>query len=89
MPPCNPPEVAEIRRAAKVLLVDEHNRVLLFSGIDRTKPDVAPWWFAVGGALEDGEDVAAAATRELYEETGLTVDDPGPAIFTRRFSWGF
>ena len=88
-PACNASEVGETRRAAKVLLVDEHSRVLLFSGIDRSKPDVKPWWFAVGGALEDGEDVAAGATRELPEETGLAVDGPGPPLFTRRFSWDF
>lgn len=77
------------RRAAKVLVVDERQRVLLFCGIDRTRPDVAPWWFAVGGALEAGEDPASAAVRELFEETGLRISHPGPEIMTRRFAWDF
>ena len=77
------------RRAAKVLLVDEHQRVLLFCGIDRTRPTLAPWWFAVGGALEAGEEPADAAVRELYEETGLRIYDPGPVIMTRRFDFEF
>jgi 8-oxo-dGTP pyrophosphatase MutT (NUDIX family) len=77
------------RRAAKVLLVDQHQRVLLFCGIDRTRPTVAPWWFAVGGALEAGEEPAEAAVRELYEETGLRITDPGPVIMTRRFKFEF
>jgi 8-oxo-dGTP pyrophosphatase MutT (NUDIX family) len=77
------------RECSKVLLVDEHGRVLLFSGIDRTKPHVAPWWFAVGGALEPGEAAEAAAVRETFEETGLVIDDPGPVVFTREFSWEF
>ena len=77
------------RRAAKVLLVNQHRRVLLFRGIDRTRPTIAPWWFAVGGAVEAGEEPAAAAIRELYEETGLRISDPGPVIMTRRFDWEF
>jgi hypothetical protein len=40
--------VTEERQCSKVHLVDERDRVLLFSGIDRTKPDVPPWWFEVG-----------------------------------------
>jgi len=72
-----------------VLLVDEDHRVLLFCGIDRTKPDVPPWWFPVGGALEVGETPEEAATREVLEETGLLVSDPGSVVFTRRFSWDF
>jgi 8-oxo-dGTP pyrophosphatase MutT (NUDIX family) len=81
--------VAQTRRCSKVLLVDERDRVLLFSGIDRTKPDVPPWWFPVGGALEPGETAARAAVRETREETGLVIADPGPVVFTRRFVWDF
>jgi 8-oxo-dGTP pyrophosphatase MutT (NUDIX family) len=69
--------------------VDERDRVLLFSGIDRTTPEVAPWWFAVGGALEGDESIVQAAIRETFEETGLRLGDPGPVVFTRSFSWVF
>jgi 8-oxo-dGTP pyrophosphatase MutT (NUDIX family) len=72
-----------------VLLVDEDGRVLLFSGVDRTKPDVAAWWFAVGGERDPGETAEAAAIRETFEETGLVIDDPGRVVFTREFSWEF
>lgn len=81
--------VRTVRRCSKVLLLDEGERVLLFSGIDRTKPDLSPWWFAVGGALEEGETAEQAAVRETYEETGLTIADPGPVVFTRQFTWEF
>jgi len=77
------------RESSKVLLVDEQRRVLLFSGVDRTKPEIAPWWFAVGGGLEPGETPVEAAIRETREETGLTIDDPGPVVFTRSFAWNF
>ena len=77
------------RGAAKVLLVDQHERVLLFCGIDRTRPDLSPWWFAAGGALEAGEGLGEAAVREVFEETGLRIADPGPVITTRRFEWEF
>jgi 8-oxo-dGTP pyrophosphatase MutT (NUDIX family) len=72
-----------------VLLVDERGRVLLFSGIDRTKPDVPAWWFPVGGAHEPDETPAEAAIRGTWEETGLAIRDPGPVVFTRKFSWDF
>ncbi|MGH9188348.1 MAG: NUDIX hydrolase [Acidimicrobiales bacterium] len=77
------------RECSKVLLVDEQDRVLLFSGIDRTKPHVPPWWFPVGGALELDETPVDAAIRETQEETGLTIADPGPVVFRRSFSWDF
>jgi 8-oxo-dGTP pyrophosphatase MutT (NUDIX family) len=77
------------RRSSKVLLVDPDRRVLLLSGIDRTKPELDPWWFSVGGGLELGESPSEAAVRETYEETGLVIGDPGPVIFTRRFVWNF
>lgn len=77
------------RRCSKVLLVDEQERVLLFSGIDRTKPEMRPWWFPVGGEIEAGETHARAAVRETFEETGLAIGDPGPVVFTRSFRWAF
>lgn len=64
------------RTAARVVLLDHEDRILLLSGID---PDsgVDParrWWITPGGGLEADEDPAAAAVRELAEETGLHLD---------------
>jgi 8-oxo-dGTP pyrophosphatase MutT (NUDIX family) len=70
--------VAARRQCSRVLLVDEQERVLLFSGIDRTRPEVPQWWFPVGGALEPNETHTRAAIRETREETGLTMTDPAP-----------
>ncbi len=63
------------RISARVVLLDEAGRVLLFRGSDpaRDGEDVRFWWFTVGGAVEPGEELAETAVRELAEETGLQV----------------
>jgi ADP-ribose pyrophosphatase YjhB (NUDIX family) len=65
--PDNPP----VRRAARAIIVDARERVLLFRA---DLPDRQPWWFAPGGALATGETYEAAGVREVMEETGLAVD---------------
>lgn len=65
------PETAPVvrRTAARVVLLDDQNRVLLLSGTD---PQAGSrWWITPGGGVETGEDLAAAARRELAEETGF------------------
>jgi 8-oxo-dGTP pyrophosphatase MutT (NUDIX family) len=59
------------RVGVRVLLIDGKGRVLLFRGHDPARPDVAPYWFTVGGGLEPGETAVDGAIRETYEETGL------------------
>jgi 8-oxo-dGTP pyrophosphatase MutT (NUDIX family) len=58
------------RRAARVLLLDDADRVLLFRGFDPARP-THRYWFTVGGGLEPGEPSATGGARELAEETGL------------------
>ena len=62
------------RHAARVLLIDEQDRVLLFRGGDPAAPEAGTWWFTVGGGVDPGESLVAAAARELFEETGLRCD---------------
>ena len=62
------------RRAARVLLLDAQDRVLLFHGCDPADDTAGHWWFTPGGGLDPGESPAQGAARELAEETGLVVD---------------
>jgi 8-oxo-dGTP pyrophosphatase MutT (NUDIX family) len=59
------------RDAARVLLLDEHDRLLLIQGFDPAAPELGSWWITPGGGLEPGETPEAAAVREVWEETGL------------------
>ena len=60
------------RRAARVVLVDHADRILLLRGCDPDRPGPR-WWFTPGGGLNPGESTADGAVRELFEETGLRV----------------
>ncbi len=64
------------RLAARVVLLDNASRVLLFSSAD---PHGARIWFTTGGGVEPGEDLRTAGVRELREETGLVVE-PGDLV---------
>lgn len=50
-------------------------------------PDSSRWsrWITPGGGVDPGETHEQAATRELFEETGLVVDGVGESIFSIDF----
>ena len=58
-------EQPTVRRAARVLLLDEASQVLLV----RFEYGGRSWWVAPGGGLEQGETYEGAARREVKEET--------------------
>jgi ADP-ribose pyrophosphatase YjhB (NUDIX family) len=59
-----------LRRAGRAIVLDPDDRVLLFRYDDG--PPNGRHWCTPGGGLNDGEDYAAGARRELAEETGWT-----------------
>ncbi|MCB7137620.1 NUDIX hydrolase [Cellulosimicrobium marinum] len=78
------------RRGARVLLLDDADRLLLVRGHDVDQPERS-WWFTVGGGIDDGEDDLAAAVREVREETGIELDPAavvGP-VYTRSAIFDF
>ena len=78
------------RPSARVVLVDDQERVLLARLIDDgavvvdgQRPE-STYWVTVGGGVEPGETLADAAHRELFEETGIRAFTLGPQVHLRR-----
>ncbi|MFI8938725.1 NUDIX hydrolase [Streptomyces syringium] len=76
------------RRAARVILLDARDRVLLINGFEPADP-TSTWWFTPGGGLEGDETWEQAARRELVEETGITEIELGPVLWRRFCSFPF
>lgn len=63
----------ESRRCARVLVVDEHDQMLLLHSSGYVTPE-SEFFVTIGGGIDAGETAAEAAVRELFEETGLRAD---------------
>ena len=77
------------RPTARMIVVDEHQRILLLRYEDKklvhSKPEVNQpgphyYWITPGGGVEATETYAQAALRELWEETGIKDVKLGPPV---------
>ncbi|MEE6281119.1 NUDIX hydrolase [Georgenia sunbinii] len=76
------PDGLPFRRAARVIVLDDADRLLLVRGHDAGETSRS-WWFTVGGGIGPDEPARAGALRELREETGLQLADDalvGPVL---------
>jgi 8-oxo-dGTP pyrophosphatase MutT (NUDIX family) len=48
---------------------------------DVHNPASPPFWFTIGGGVDEGESVLEAARREILEETGIQPAEVGPVLW--------
>jgi 8-oxo-dGTP pyrophosphatase MutT (NUDIX family) len=76
------------RRAARIVLLNDRDEILLLRAHDPSDATRAPWWEIPGGGIDGDETSAEGATRELYEETGIRAE-VGPCIWRQHNVFDF
>lgn len=77
------------RRAARVLVLDPDDRLLLIAARDPFGPNGAGWWEIPGGGMDRGEHTEDTVRRELWEEAGIREADIGPCVWTQTVQFTF
>lgn len=77
------------RETARVLLLDENDRIFLLKTHFDPEVQLPPRWITPGGGIDPGETTVQAAVRELAEETGILVSesDLGDQIWRTEGIW--
>lgn len=77
----------QVRNAARALILDESDRLLLFRAIMISTRRAV--WITPGGGLHEGETWEEAVAREIFEETGQRDLVVGPCVWVRShtFEW--
>jgi 8-oxo-dGTP pyrophosphatase MutT (NUDIX family) len=68
------------RDSARVIVLAARGHLLLLHTTDPAEPERGSCWELPGGGVEQGESVGDAAKRELYEETGIELDNVGACL---------
>lgn len=76
------------RLTSRIIVIDQRERVLLFFTAAPTSVPFARW-ITPGGGVDPGESHHDAAVRELFEETGLVVDELDEPIWSHEFPVNF
>jgi 8-oxo-dGTP pyrophosphatase MutT (NUDIX family) len=82
------PEDIKIRPSARVVLLDDADRLLMLrihdpSATRGPNSITADFWLLVGGGVQPGETYEQAAFREVVEETGIRNVSIGPCVWTQ------
>jgi 8-oxo-dGTP pyrophosphatase MutT (NUDIX family) len=79
------------RHVVRAVVLDIHERMLLFHTRDPTYPELGRWWELPGGGIDPGETFREAAVRELAEEAGIVVtpDQIGQPGWRRRATFRY
>jgi 8-oxo-dGTP pyrophosphatase MutT (NUDIX family) len=77
------------RQAARVVLLNDNDEVLLINSVDPGDPSKPPWWEIPGGGIDPGESSAQAAQRELWDEAGMTEAEVGPVVWVQHVEFQF
>ncbi len=80
------PEDIKIRPSARVVLLDDADRLLMLRIHDSSatrgpNPITADFWLLVGGGVQPGDTYEQAAYREVFEETGIRDVSIGPCVW--------
>ncbi|MGJ4925727.1 NUDIX hydrolase [Bradyrhizobium sp. HKCCYLS2038] len=72
------------RPSSRLLVLDPEDRLLLFKFVHIAGAlQGQQFWATPGGGLDPGESYEAAACREMFEETGIRIENPGSQIARR------
>jgi len=63
------------RPTARILLINPQNEILLYKTHFDPEVQLPPRWLTPGGGIDEGETELQAAVRELYEETGIRIQE--------------
>lgn len=77
------------RQAARAIVLDPDDRLLLISANDPFRRSTPGWWEVPGGGIDPGERTEDAVRRELWEEAGIRDADIGPCIWTQSVQFTF
>jgi putative (di)nucleoside polyphosphate hydrolase len=66
-------EITQYRPCVGVMLLNAHGHVWIGRRFEKQNDEgIGKWWQMPQGGIDEGEDAAKAALRELQEETGIT-----------------